>query len=126
MTFGRFEDVAIGALCVWRLTHLLHAEDGPFNAFASLRQRAGNGFWGQVMSCFYCLSLWLAMPVALLIDVAFPRCFVIWLTLSGAACLLEQATGHNNMPALIYEETKESTQCAAAVHDEVLQQADNA
>jgi len=109
MTFGPLEDIVIGALCVWRLTHLLYAEEGPFHAFASLRRRAGDGFWGQAMACFYCLSLWIAMPVALLIDFRFPRVLVIWLTLSGAACLLEQATTRNNFPGLIYEETPQPT-----------------
>jgi len=105
MTFGHLEDVVIGALCVWRLTHLLHAEEGPWHIFASLRKHAGDRFWGQVLACFYCLSLWIAMPVALLIDLRLPRLLVIWLTLSGAACLLEQATTRNHFPGLIYEET---------------------
>jgi hypothetical protein len=107
MIFGQIEDVAIGALCVWRLTHLLHAEDGPFNAAASLRRRAGDGFWGKAMACFYCLSLWIALPVTLLLNVGLARFLLLWPTLSGAACLLEQATTRETLPALIYEETKE-------------------
>jgi hypothetical protein len=104
MTFGHLQDIAIGSLCVWRLTHLLHAEQGPFHAFARLRELAGGGFWGQALDCFYCLSLWIAMPVALLIEHRFPQAVVVWLTLSGAACLLEQATTRNRFPGLIYEE----------------------
>jgi hypothetical protein len=107
MIVGHLEDVAIGALCVWRVTHLLHAEDGPFNAVASLRRRAGNGFWGQAMACFYCLSLWIAVPVTLWIDAGYAQFLLLWPTLSGAACLLEQATARENSPAFIYEETKE-------------------
>jgi Protein of unknown function (DUF1360) len=107
MIVSRLEDVAIGALCVWRLTHLLHAEDGPFNAAASLRRRAGNSFLGQAMSCFYCLSLWIALPVTLLMNAGVAQFLLLWPTVSGAACLLEQATTRENSPALIYEETKE-------------------
>jgi hypothetical protein len=107
MIFGRLDDVAIGALCIWRVTHLLHAEDGPFNAVASLRQRAGDGFWGQMMACFHCLSLWIALPVALLINAGLVQFLLLWPALSGAACLLEQATTRKNLPALFYEEAKE-------------------
>lgn len=107
MIFGRLDDVVIGALCVWRVTHLLHAEDGPFNVTATLRRRAGAGFWGQVLDCFYCLSLWIALPVTLLINVGFAQFLVLWPALSGAACLLEQATKRENFPGLIYEQPKE-------------------
>jgi hypothetical protein len=105
--FGRLEDVAIGALCVWRVTHLLHAEDGPFNAAAALRRYAGDSFWGQALACFYCLSLWIALPVALLINAGFVQFLLLWPAVSGAACLLEQATTRKDLPALIYEETKD-------------------
>jgi hypothetical protein len=107
MIFGPLSDVVIGGLCVWRVTHLLHAEDGPFNAALSLRQRVGDGFVGQAMGCFYCLSLWLALPVTLLIAAGFVQFLLLWPTLSGAACLLEQATTRDLPPALIYEEPKE-------------------
>src|SRR5207302_5380198 len=42
----------LGVLAVWRLTHLLTDEDGPFDWIARLRRRAGG-----LMDCFYCLSL---------------------------------------------------------------------
>jgi hypothetical protein len=104
---GRFEDFLIGALCVWRVTHLLHAEDGPFNLAARLRVLAGSGFWGQAMDCFYCLSLWVALPVSLLVSTGVLKFILLWPALSGAACLLEQATRRENLADFIHEETKE-------------------
>jgi len=57
----------LGALVVWRLTHLLHAEDGPWDLLRRLRERLGEGFGGRLLDCFYCLSLWIAAPAAWLI-----------------------------------------------------------
>ncbi|HTE18679.1 MAG TPA: hypothetical protein VK689_09910, partial [Armatimonadota bacterium] len=56
--------LVVGVLCVWRVTHLLAVEDGPWMAAARLRRLAGTGFWGGLAGCFYCLSLWIAAPVA--------------------------------------------------------------
>ena len=46
-----------GFLATWRVTHLITAEDGPWNVVARLRQAAGNGFLGDFMDCFYCSSM---------------------------------------------------------------------
>src|SRR5215471_9894523 len=43
---------AIASLVVWRLTHLLAFEDGPFDVIARLRQRAGESFFGKLLDCF--------------------------------------------------------------------------
>jgi hypothetical protein len=37
----------LAALCAWRITHLLQAEDGPWDFVVRLRRRAGTGFWGD-------------------------------------------------------------------------------
>ena len=54
----------VAALAAWRLCHLVAHEDGPFDAIAILRRRAGQGQWGRWMDCPYCLSLWFALPLA--------------------------------------------------------------
>lgn len=82
----------VAALAVWRLTHLLHAEDGPFAWFARLRQAAARTPFAEVFDCFYCLSLWVAAPVALLLGGAPRELLVSWLALSGGAILLERLT----------------------------------
>ena len=35
-------------LAVWRVTHLLWGEDGPFDLFVRLRKFAGAGFFGRL------------------------------------------------------------------------------
>jgi hypothetical protein len=107
MIFSPWMDAAIGSLAVWRVTRLLHLEEGPFDLSAALRRRAGNGFWGQALGCFYCLSLWVALPMAWLICGRLIEFVLLWPALSGAACLLEQATTREHFPGFVYEEPKE-------------------
>lgn len=59
-----------------------------------LRRRAGNGFWGELLDCFYCLSLWVAAPFALWLGEHLAECLLLWPALSGGAILLERMTGH--------------------------------
>lgn len=79
-------------LATWRLTHLVAAEDGPWDVVARLRRRAGAGFWGRLMDCFYCLSLWIAFPVAWLVGDDWRSRLIAWPALSGGAILLERVT----------------------------------
>lgn len=87
-------ELLLGALAVWRASHLLHAEDGPWDTVARLRAAAGAGLLGRMMDCFYCLSLWTAMPAALLLAGQWLHFLLLWFALSGAAILLEQARAH--------------------------------
>ena len=88
----QFYWLLLGALSVWRVTHLLQAEDGPWNVMARLRRRAGDGFLGQLLDCFYCLSLWIAAPFAWALGSGMKEKLLLWLSLSGAAILLERLT----------------------------------
>lgn len=103
---SQIEDIVIAVLILWRVTHLLHAEAGPFSMFAELRRVAGKGFFGQLLDCFYCLSLWLSIPLALLTGLGWAQQLMLWPALSGAACLLEKATRRTVFPG-IYEDPKE-------------------
>src|SRR2546423_14169430 len=84
--------LVVGVLCVWRVTHLLAREDGPWSAIVKLRQRAGNGFWGELLDCFYCLSLWMAAPLAYLLGESWMERLLLWPALSAGAILLERCT----------------------------------
>jgi len=84
--------LVLGILGVWRLTHLLNAEDGPWNVVALLRRRAGTGFWASLLDCFYCLSFWIAAPFALLLGDGVRLRLLLWPALSAGAILLERST----------------------------------
>lgn len=87
----RFYWLVLGTLGVWRITHLLSAEDGPWNLIVRIRRRAGSGFWENLLDCFYCLSLWIAAPFALVIGAGARERFCLWLAFSAGAILLERA-----------------------------------
>jgi hypothetical protein len=83
---------AIGALAVWRVTHLLAEEDGPADVVLHVRARLGASRLGTLMDCFYCLSVWVAAPISFGVARNRHDVPIVWLALSGAACLLERAT----------------------------------
>lgn len=80
----------LSVLAVWRVAHLLAREDGPWDLFYRLRRRLGQGVLGALLDCFQCLSLWVAVPFAFFVAGSWPERAVVWLALSGAACLLER------------------------------------
>ena len=87
---GSKYELFLGALAVWRVTHLLNAEDGPGNILVNFRKWVGSGFWADLLDCFYCLSLWVAVPFAFLVGGTRKELLLVWLALSGAAILLER------------------------------------
>lgn len=97
---------ALASLATWRMTHLLTEEDGPFDAVVRLRKRAGSGQLGELMDCFYCLSVWVAVPASLAVTRRRRDLPLVSLALSGAACLLEQATAERAAPGAGTFETR--------------------
>ena len=90
-----FYRLVVGILVVWRITHLLFAEDGPWDAIIWLRRQAGTGFWGKLLDCFYCLSLWIAAPLAMLLGSGWEGRLLLWPALSAGAILLERLTSRD-------------------------------
>jgi hypothetical protein len=75
----------LATLAVWRCTHLIASEDGPFGLIAWIRGKAGQGFWGTLLDCFYCLSVWIALPFAVVMGVSLWQKFLLWPALSASA-----------------------------------------
>jgi len=84
--------VILATLATWRVTHLLVNEDGPADVVVRLRRRAGSGWAGALMDCFYCMSFWVAVSIASTATRSRRPDPVLWLALSAGACLLERAT----------------------------------
>jgi hypothetical protein len=78
------------ALATWRLTHLVAAEDGPWNVVVHLRRLAGASWLGDAMDCFHCASLWVALPFAVALSDDLRQALLAWLALSAASILLER------------------------------------
>ena len=103
-----FFDLVLGSLCVWRITHLLQAEDGPWQVIARLRRALGSGFWGELLDCFYCLSLWISAPFALMMGSDVGEKILFWPALSAGAILLESVINRmQDTPAALYREDEE-------------------
>jgi hypothetical protein len=104
----RFYWLVLGILAVWRIVHLLVAEDGPADLLVRLRRKTGEGFWGSLLDCFYCLSLWISAPVACFIGENWKERLLLWPALSGGAILLERLTSREiQPPPAFYIEDKE-------------------
>jgi hypothetical protein len=103
----RFYWLLIGSLAVWRITHLFQAEDGPWHAFVRLRRLAGSGSLGALLDCFYCLSLWIAAPIAYGLQESWKEWLLLWPALSGAAILLERLTTPRESAVAAYFEESE-------------------
>jgi hypothetical protein len=86
---GTWYDLALGVLAAWRVTHLLHAEHGPWGLLARVRAAATRLGLGEAFSCFYCLSVWTAIPIAVLLVPTWRERALAWLALSAGSILLE-------------------------------------
>jgi len=104
----RFYSLMISVLAVWRITHLLHAEDGPGDILLRLRQQCGIGIFRGLMDCFYCLSLWVALPFAAYItyldDIDKVEWPLLWMALSAGAIFMERIHVRLLPPPIYFED----------------------
>jgi len=100
-----FYAFAIASLGVWRITHLVSSEDGPWQAFARLRRIVERFSSPALVGCFYCSSVWVAIPAALWIGAGLEERLLLWPALSAAAILLERTTVGREPPAQYFEHT---------------------
>jgi hypothetical protein len=91
----KFYRLVLGILTTWRITHLLWGEDGPWDVIIRLRRRAGEGFWGKLLDCFYCLSVWVSAPLGYFIGENWRERVLLWPSLSAGAILLQRATNRS-------------------------------
>jgi hypothetical protein len=102
--------LTIGILVTWRVSHLFYAEDGPGDIFVRLRRAVGEGFWGSLLDCFYCVSLWVALPLAYWIGDSWKQRLLLWPALSAGAILLERLTNkEDRTPVIVETEPQEET-----------------
>ena len=75
------------ALAVYRLTHMVVYEDGPFNALETIRNLTYDlpeGHWiREGMHCPLCVSFWLSGAVYLL-----PSWLVDWLAIASVVMVI--------------------------------------
>jgi hypothetical protein len=108
----------LAALAVWRLTHFLAEEDGPWDVIARFRARLGSSVFGRLMDCFYCVSLWVSVPLAVWLSDGWIGILIHWQALSGAACLFQRATDVSEPIFPRIETTFEGDESCAVVKSE--------
>jgi hypothetical protein len=95
----------LGSLTVWRITYFLQAENGPWDIVIRLRQFVGEGFWGKLLDCFYCLSVWIAAPIGYVVGQSWLERILLWPSFSAAAILLERITNQaSRVPRALFAE----------------------
>ena len=90
--------VALAVLAVWRITHLVQAEDGPFAVVVRVRRVAGRLGLGAALDCFYCLSVWVAAPIAGALTTDWRAWLLLWPALSAGAIVVERMTSRDVAP----------------------------
>jgi Protein of unknown function (DUF1360) len=86
----------VSVLATWRVSHLLSNEDGPWDIVIRIRKQLGQGFFGTLLDCFYCLSIWIAIPFAVWMSESWITGIVNWLAISGGACIVFKAFEKSN------------------------------
>ena len=104
----RFYWLFISTLAIWRVTHLLSAEDGPWDILVRIREKMDSRFPGRLLDCFYCLSLWVAAPFAYFVGESVRESFYLWLAFSAGAILLDRVTSREAAPLPYIEEGAET------------------
>ena len=97
-----FVVLVLAAFAVWRLTHLLVHEAGPAALFDRLRSLRG---LAPLLGCFYCTSLWTALPAALWLGEGPAEWALLCLGLSGTAIVIERLTAPAVPPPPLWHES---------------------
>ena len=110
----------LAAAAVWRITHLFQVEDGPFATFERLRGWLRRNSLAGAVDCFYCLSLWVAAPIAFMLAHSVKEAVVATFALSAFAILMERLVVPAESKAIYFEQPEEKMLCPAAETQEKL------
>ena len=77
-------------IVVWRLTHLLTSEDGPFEVIIKIRKLLGATILGDLMDCFYCASVWIGMVAGIYAGATIHEIVILTLYYSGASMIINK------------------------------------
>ena len=81
----------LSALAVWRISHLLSYEEGPFDVILRFRALLKNiHSAAKLMECMFCNSLWIAIPFALLLASKIEHVLIVILALSAVTILIQR------------------------------------
>jgi hypothetical protein len=82
-------------IAVWRLTRMVWTERGPLDifirarAFLAKKQKRMGGLY-DLVSCFFCLSVWVSIIPAIFMATDFLTFIITVLILSGIAIIIQE------------------------------------
>ena len=83
----------IAALATFRISVALAEEEGPFGIFRAWRGALDpdqTTWLGRGVNCVFCVSFWVALPFAVLIEPDLWRVPLVWFALAGAVVLIRR------------------------------------
>lgn len=98
--------LVLGILAVWRISYLLASETGPWDLIEMVRNGLGNGFLRELMSCLYCVSVWVAVPFAYILGDTLKQRLVLWPALSAGAIIVDRCIHRERAEAAAYIEDR--------------------
>jgi len=83
--------LVLSVLAVYRISHMLTREDGPFDIFIGFRHRIGQHNWiGRGMNCVLCVSFWLSALTGFV-----PGWLLLWFGIAGAVTFIHKVSDFN-------------------------------
>lgn len=83
--------VALAILGTYRVGNMLTTEEGPFGLFEKFRNLfLTEGWLARGVRCFYCVSFWVALPLAILLATSLREFCVLWPGIAGGALVVEK------------------------------------
>ena len=96
-------NLTLAVLACYRLAQLIAFDEGSFGMFHRLRVITGaydydeqgqpQSALGRLITCPYCLGMWIALPLALYVDL--PLWWLWWLSIAGGQAFLQGLTNVN-------------------------------
>lgn len=96
-------ELLASTLATWRVTHLLFDEMGPWSLVERLRRAISRIGGKPLIDCFLCLSIWMAIPFALLMTATWREFALALPALSGGAILLDRLTSSAQLERFVNE-----------------------
>lgn len=84
--------IVVSVFAVYMVARVLQEKDGPFNILSRLRtsiDETNNDFLVTLIGCFFCLSFWFSVPIAIYLAQDIFQFFIYAFGISGAVIVLD-------------------------------------
>ncbi len=81
----------IAVLAVYRISYFIALEDGPFDWSSKFRNKIGQKTWvGRGFHCVLCISFWVSLGAALIVNGFILYTIPYWLAVAGAVLVVHK------------------------------------